>query len=227
MAFNSEGLLQWNQLSQSLQDRFKKLEDQIAENTRRISLNKQRLDNLQSQLPELDQMINDLDQLIDDKFSEVNQKIRNIKIEGGYSPAIKDFILNAEPGQIAKIDPFNKVLYPHDNLILALVYSTDEEQTQLLNMGESTVAQRCVDLGMELAAYDLKNNIRYINFGSSWVKTGTTEGSLPNYTWIVNPLTHIVYFYYFRGMYVSMYALCDDDTGTVYSMKEEGGVSVL
>ena len=227
MAFDAEGLLQWNQLSQSLQDRFKNLEDQIAENARRIALNKQRLDNLQSQLPTLDQMLTDLDKLIDDRFAEVNAKIKNIRIEGGYSSTTKDFILNAEPGQIAKIDPFNKVLYPHDNLILAMVYSTEEEKNQMLALGESYLAQRCAELDMEVSAYDLENNMRYIDFGFSYCKTTNIGDSLQRYCWIVNPFTHIVYFYYFPGVYVNMYALCDNETGTVYTLGKEGGVDVI
>ena len=216
---STEAMIKKNQLSQSLQNILTMIENQLSENERNVATNSTRLSNI-TKLNE--QTSTDLEALkthIDEEFNKVTMAITNIPISGARGPATRYFMNNSNMGDLGKIDVGRAHIFGHAECIRCLAYTTDEEMNDILSV--EFLEEKCLDNNIEPAMYNLTTGLRRViyndyNLDMMKERTSLIQQYIPNRTWLVNPITHKIYFHMFIGKYIDLSKLCDVNTGKTF-----------
>lgn len=212
---SSDELIHWEGMSQSLQERFLNIESRIKDNRQKIEFNKKVIQKNQILIDQMSDKIAELRKQITNKFNKVHNKISNIVIDGKPGDLSKMFTEQSELGAVARVDTKTHQLYGSRMVEFRLVYTTESEKEAILDSDMNSLYS-CFKI--EQAMYDLTNNIRmiYNHDDESWVSVGEINEWLPKYTFLVNPVTHKLYFYECQAKWTDLSSLCDSHTGTIY-----------
>ena len=212
---SSEDLVHWEGMSQSLQDRFLDIEDRIQINKSKIEHNKKVIQKNQLLIDQMSDKIDELRTRITNKFNKLHNKIADIVIDGKPGELSKMFIEQSELGGVARVDTKTRQLYGSRMVEFGLVYTTMDEKEAILAADMGLLYS---EYGIEQAMYDLANDVRmiYSRDGNSWTSVGTIDEWLPKYCFILNPVTHKLYFYECQAKWTDLSALCDSNSGTIY-----------
>lgn len=219
MPFKPEDKVIWNQLSTSLQERFKDLEcraqkniDMSNENAKNIAINTANIQKNANRIASLRQKA-------DQEINKCLQDLSKIKVPNAGGPTTT-LLMSGETGQIAKIDPIRKILFPHDNFQLKMICQNDNwdyivSVPQIVNNTGDHIGDRNI--------YNLEANTIFAHNGSSWYQVNDDFDSfLMNRTFLFNPVTYELYFYFFKGKYCKLHVGNDkNDIGVV----REAGVN--
>lgn len=219
MEYNSENLIQWSNLSSSLQSKIKSLEDQASENTRKIAYTKKSIELNIELIDQMDNRKTEMDQKINKEINLLYSRMYNIRIDSNPSDSTKFFIQNAKIGDTARIS--NKyeqnLIKPEPLLIYCLAITTMDELNAINSYGLNQVTLAAKQLGFEDAIYNIKDATRAYYQASQWkFLPKDLTAYIPNYTFLLNPITHKLYFYLFPKKYVDLSSLCDENTGKMY-----------
>lgn len=212
-----DSLVHWEGMSQSLQERFLDIEEGISNNRYKIESNLKRIQNNQEVINQMDTKIEELAKKITNRFNELHNKINNIVINGGMGQLSRFFIEQSELGSIARVDTKRRQLYGSRMLELKLVYDTDEDKELILAVDTDELYSK---YELELVMYDLRNGSRliYNHDENNWLDVGgSIDEFLPKYTFLMNPITHKLYFYECMSKWTDLSSLCDANSGTVYT----------
>lgn len=222
MAYNRNSLVQWNNLSYSLQEKIKLLEDQVKEATNKNDIHNKNINSIRELETNMSSKKTELSHKIYREFNLLDAKIDYLlKYSGGKGEHTSYFIENAKYGETARINSeFNdKQLDPRAMLIYCFAFTTEEEKTEMIeneNLRNISYQYNC-----EHVLYDLNTGDRYVpGENNTWTIGGDTEYWLPNCMFLVNPITHKLYYYFFLGEYTDMSGLCDENTGRIYEEEE-------
>lgn len=215
---STELMVKQNQISLTLQSILDNIQLQIEENERNVSTNVSRMTNITNLITKMTTDLQNLNDRIDHEFNKIDLSMINIRFTGGRGPITRHLIDNGTLGQIGKLDPYNMWIFPHDECIRCLAYTTDEEESTILET--EFLEQVCWDNNVEPAIYNIKRNKRYevshdYDLAHMHERASYIREYIPHRTWLVNPATHKVYFYYFPGKWIDFSARCDSNTGKV------------
>ena len=213
---STESMVKKNQLSQSLQDMLTMIENQLSENERNVATNSTRLSNI-VKLNELTSA--DLEKLRASIDEEVTMDITNIPVSGARGPVTRYFMNKSNMGDLGKIDIDRTHIFGHAECIRCLAYTTDEEMNDILSI--EFLEEKCIDNNIEPAMYNLTTGLRRVihnDYNLSMIKERTSliPEYIPNRVWLVNPITHKIYFHMFVGKYIDLSNLCDANTGKTF-----------
>lgn len=214
----TELMVKQNQISLSLQNIFTEIINRIAENERNVLTNKSRLNSISALIIQLTSELNAVQKKIDDEFNRVEMSLTNIRFKGGRGPVTQHFVDNGRLGQLGKLDPYNRWIFPHDECIRCLAYTSSEEMYRILE--EPWLEEKCIYNKIDPAIYDIQNNKRTDishNYDSSRMEERASyiREYIPHRTWLVNPVTKKVYFYFFPGRWIDFSKRSDDNTGKI------------
>lgn len=218
---STEAMVKKNQLSQSLQDILSMMENQLSENERNIETNNTRLNNITKLNVQVSADLEALKTHIDEEFNRVTLAITNIPISGARGPATRYFMDNSNMGDLGKIkiDIGRTHIFGHAECIRCLAYTTEEEMNDILSV--EFLEEKCIDNNIEPAIYNLTTGLRraiHNDYNLAMIKERTSliQEYIPNRTWLVNPITHKIYFHMFLGKYIDLSNLCDANTGKTF-----------
>ena len=95
-----------------------------------------------------------------------------------------------------------------------MAITTTDELDTIVQYGLDQAAIYGEQLGFKNEIYNIKTATRAYHHLSQWkfLPKDLTE-YIPNYTFLLNPITHKFYFYLFPKKYVDLSDLCDNNTG--------------
>lgn len=222
MAYNRNGLVQWDNLSYSLQEKIKLLENQVNETTKRIAIHKKNIDSMSELYSTMISKQTEISHKMNREYNILDSKIDYyLKSTGGAGKHTKYFIENAKYGETARTNSeFNEEqLDPRPMLIYCFAFTTEEEKTEMIE--NEDLRNISYEYDCEYALYDLSTGDRYVpGEDNVWTIGGDTEYWLPNCMFLINPITHKLYYYFFVGEYTDMSGICDENTGRIYEVEE-------
>lgn len=217
---STEAMVNKNQLSQSLENILKMIVNKLNENDRNLITNRTRLTNITNLTRQISTDIEKLKTYIDEEFLKIEMSITTAPIVfGGKGPATRYFIDQSTIGNLAKVDLSMAHLFGYAECIRCLAYTTDEEMTTILST--EFLEEKCIEGNIEPAMYNLTTGLRRAitsdyNLEMDKERTAITQDYLPNRVWLVNPITHKIYFHMFIGRYIDLSSLCDSNTGKLF-----------
>ena len=216
MQYSPENLIQWSNLSSTLQSKIKNLESQASENERKIRYNKKSIETNNELVDQMDTKKTEIEKKINKEINLLYSRMYNIRIDSDSSDSTKFFIQNAKIGDTARISNKHEqnLILPKPLLIYCLVITTMDDLNTIDQYGLDQAAIYGKQLGFKNEIYNIKTATRAYKRLSQWkfLPKDLTQ-YIPNYTFLLNPITHKLYFYLFPKKYVDLSGLCDNNTG--------------
>lgn len=212
---SDQNMVHWSSLSQSLQTKINDLEEQSNNNKEKIQTNGKIIDGLKDLLDKMDSKIEEIEDKITNDFNKTHNRVNEVTVESNMRDDIRFFIEQSEIGSLARIDGDKIIGY--ELLDIVLVYDKDIDRDLMLEIKDQLMDKMYEYDKTDTSLYDIKNNKRYmINDNGELVDTGDIGDWLRNYMFLANPITHKVFFYFFKENYVNLSNRCDILTGKIY-----------